>query len=75
MNIPEQPTIPKMPETKEVKGTKMNNEAEMITRKTWDEFRATGLPWYINTIMQVFGWSLAFETNDEQTNAITIKNL
>lgn len=38
--------------------------SSMLTRKTWKEFRDTGLLWYINTIMQVFGWSLVLKLND-----------
>lgn len=38
---------------------------EMIERRSWDEFRETGLPWYVNQIMQVFGWSLAFDIDEE----------
>ena len=27
-------------------------------RKTWDEFRNTGLLWLINTILHAFGWTI-----------------
>lgn len=30
----------------------------MIKKKTWDEFRETGLLWFINSILHVFGWAI-----------------
>lgn len=43
------------------------NKPNMITKKTWNEFRETGLLWYINTILQVFGWSLILEIEEDGT--------
>lgn len=34
-----------------------------ITEKTWDEFRQSGLAWWINSALHVFGWALVFETS------------
>ena len=36
----------------------------MIERKSWDEFRESGLFWWINMILHTFGWSLVFENSD-----------
>lgn len=33
----------------------------MITKKSWNEFRATGLFLFINSILHAFGWSLVVE--------------
>ena len=30
----------------------------MIKKKTWDEFRETGLFWFINSILRLFGWAI-----------------
>lgn len=30
----------------------------MITERSWKEFREAGLLWYINTVLQPFGWSI-----------------
>lgn len=38
----------------------------MITRKTWGEFRDSGLLWFINTILHVFGWSIVVEQSDSE---------
>ena len=37
---------------------------EMVTRKTWKDFRDTRLLWFINTILHVFGWSIVLEIED-----------
>lgn len=42
-NIPEQ-------------ASQKNKDGKMITRKSWDEFRQTGLLWFVNTILHAFGW-------------------
>ena len=33
----------------------------MIERKTWDEFRQSGLLWWINMILHTFGWAIAID--------------
>lgn len=33
----------------------------MIERKTWEEFQNTGLLFYINQILHVFGWAIVVE--------------
>jgi hypothetical protein len=41
----------------------------MVTKKEWSEFRSTGLVLIINQILNIFGWALVFEIeNDEITN-------
>lgn len=37
----------------------------MVTRKTWDEFRAAGLLLIINQILHVFGWAIVVEYNEQ----------
>ena len=36
----------------------------MIKKKTWKEFRNTGLLWFINTILHAFGWVIVLEYDD-----------
>ena len=36
----------------------------MIKRKTWEEFRKSGLLWFVNTILHVFGWAIVVNVND-----------
>jgi hypothetical protein len=41
----------------------------MVTKKEWSEFRSTGLVLIINQILNIFGWALVFEIeNDEIKN-------
>jgi hypothetical protein len=36
----------------------------MVTKKTWEEFRATGLLWWINMILHTFGWAIVVNIGD-----------
>lgn len=36
----------------------------MIKKKTWEEFRKTGLLWFVNAIIHVFGWAIVVEVED-----------
>lgn len=38
----------------------------MITKKSWKEFRETGLLWFINSILHLFGWAIVVEMNDDE---------
>jgi hypothetical protein len=39
----------------------------MLERKTWDEFRKTGLLFIVNQLLHAFGWVIVFESyNDGQ---------
>lgn len=40
-------------------------EKEWIEDKTWDEFRDTGLLWFINSILHMFGWAIGTTINDD----------
>ena len=37
----------------------------MIERRSWSEFRATGLPWFVNTVLHAFGWAITFNVDDD----------
>lgn len=36
----------------------------MVSKKTWKEFRETGLIFYINQILHVFGWAIVIDVDD-----------
>lgn len=40
-------------------------ENDNIEKKTWDEFRASKMLWFINRIIHVFGWAILIEADDE----------
>lgn len=35
----------------------------MLDKRTWRSFRETGLLWWINTQLHMFGWAIAYEQN------------
>lgn len=37
-----------------------------MKKKTWDEFRETGLLWFINTILHLFGWAIVVEIENNK---------
>ena len=39
----------------------MSSNKEMIAEKSWEEFRDSGLLWFINTILHTFGWAIVVE--------------
>ncbi len=43
----------------------------MVTKKAWKEFRATGLVWFINTILHMFGWAIVCDVEPDENGKIT----
>jgi hypothetical protein len=39
----------------------------MITARTWGDFRQAGMLWLVNTILQVFGWSIVVIVDNDGT--------
>ena len=44
---------------------KDDKKSSMVARRSWNEFRATGLPWFINTVLHAFGWAITFKVDDD----------
>ena len=38
-------------------------EKKMVEKNTWKEFRESGLLWFINTILHVFGWAIVIDVD------------
>ena len=36
----------------------------MVTKKSWEEFRDSGLLWWINMILHTFGWAIVCEFDE-----------
>lgn len=36
----------------------------MVTKKSWQDFRDTGLFMFINSILHAFGWAIVVEVNE-----------
>lgn len=42
---------------------------KIVTKKSWEDFRNSGMLWWINMILHTFGWSIVVEIdNDKITN-------
>lgn len=37
----------------------------MVERRAWEEFRNSGLLWFVNTILHLFGWAIVIERQKE----------
>jgi hypothetical protein len=37
----------------------------MVNKKSWKEFRESGLLWWINTTLHMFGWAIVVEIEDD----------
>lgn len=46
-----------------MRGPRLNEP--MIERKSWEEFRAAGLLWWVNSLLHLFGWSIVVERGDD----------
>lgn len=42
----------------------------MVNKKTWEEFRETGLLWWINQILHTFGWAIVFNYDDGELKSV-----
>lgn len=38
----------------------------MVTKKTWKDFRESGLLWWVNMLLHTFGWSIIVETSGNE---------
>ena len=37
----------------------------MVTKKSWKEFRDSGLSWWINMVLHTFGWAIVYEFDED----------
>ena len=54
---------------------KYTNDDNAITKKTWREFRDTGLLWFINSILHVFGWAIGLSPDPKNPDADFIASI
>jgi len=43
---------------------------QYLTKKSWHQFRSTGLLWFINSILHVFGWAICIDYKDVKKGTI-----
>jgi len=60
---------PTKEELRKVKTYKELKSKTMVSNKSWEEFRNSGLLWWINMILHTFGWSIVVEV--EKDGSIT----
>ncbi len=36
----------------------------MVDRKTWEEFRKSGMLWWINMLLHTFGWAIVVQLSE-----------
>ena len=39
----------------------------MVSKKSWKEFKDSGMLWWINMILHTFGWAITVEIEDDGT--------
>lgn len=42
----------------------------MVTEKSWKEFRDSGLLWFINQTLHLFGWALVMEIEGSEIKRV-----
>lgn len=42
----------------------------MVTEKSWKEFRESGLLWFINQTLHLFGWALVMEFEGDEIKRV-----
>lgn len=38
----------------------------MIEEKSWEEFRSSGLLWWVNMLLHTFGWAIVIDLDKEK---------
>lgn len=58
---------PTAEELSKVKSYKELKPIQVVSKKSWKEFRESGLLWWINMILHTFGWSIIVEAEKDGT--------
>lgn len=40
-------------------------EKKMVEKQEWEDFRSSGLLWFINQTLHLFGWAIVFNVDKE----------
>lgn len=38
----------------------------MVNKKSWEDFKKSGLLWFINMLLHTFGWAIVYDIEDEK---------
>lgn len=44
----------------------MTDKIQWLERKNWQEFRDTGLIWFVNRLLHLFGWVIVYEIENNK---------
>lgn len=50
----------------------MENDKNMVSERSWEEFRDSGLLLYVNQILQPFGWSFVLSGNYDKNKKFKV---
>lgn len=42
----------------------------MVEEKSWKEFRESGLIWFVNQTLHLFGWALVMEIDEDEITRV-----
>lgn len=45
----------------------IDDNIQMVTKKSWKEFRDSGMLWWINMILHTFGWAITVDIENDGT--------
>jgi hypothetical protein len=48
-----------------IKTKLLKEDINMVNKKSWKQFRESGLLWWINTTLHMFGWAIVVEIDNE----------
>ena len=38
----------------------------MVNKKSWEDFKKSGLLWFINMLLHTFGWAIVYDIEDKK---------
>ena len=38
----------------------------MVNKKLWEDFKKSGLLWFVNMLLHTFGWAIVYDIEDEK---------
>lgn len=53
----------------------MENDMDEVKERSWEEFRQSGLLWWINMILHTFGWAIVCEMEKGEINRVYPKRV
>lgn len=46
----------------------MARKPKMVSPATWEQFRRSGLLWWVNRTLHLFGWAIVVEVDEDDPN-------